>query len=477
MRNTLIPIFETATRRNSLTAKMVDNSIAIFLSNTHQLRNADVEYPYRQDSNFWYLTGVDDADCILILKKVRGEILTTLYIPKFDELMVIWTGQDLTSDKAKQESGINDIMLTEDFEQSLATVCKGVSTIYFDEGLEGWSEMRTIISKHIHSQSRRSNSENITTIHKTSILINELRLFKSDWEIDQMRISNRIALEAHNKIQNYLYEVKKNIYEYELEAILYNHFKSNGCDWSYPAIVAAGDNANILHYTRNNSKVGQGDLILIDAGCEYNYYASDITRCYTIGGEFTDPQKLIVELVQRAQNAAIQNLSEPNATMVSYHNAAVEVLTQGLIQLGILKGSVESNIESKTYQKYYPHGTGHFLGLDVHDVGQYKNLDGTRAEVKIQPRMCLTVEPGLYFRSDDMTVPVEFRGIGVRIEDDVVIRPDGSVEVLENVKEGFVDYAKMIASRKKYSDKIKQFSKGKNRNVKLLNADIDKYNY
>ena len=430
MRNTLIPLLELQSRRNNLVQKMADNSVAIFLSNTNQIRNADVEYPFRQNSNFWYLTGVDDANCIFIIRKVRGEVLFRLFIPKFDELKVIWTGQDLTVEKAKLESGIDNILLTEDFEQSFEGVTKGVDTIYFDEGLESWSEMRNIISKYIHSQARRSNSENITTICKTSILINELRLYKSDWEIDQMRISNQIALEAHNKIQNYLYEVKKNIYEYELEAILYNHFKTNGCDWSYPAIVAAADNANILHYTRNNSLIRQGDLILIDAGCEYNYYASDITRCYTIGGEFSESQKAIIELVTKAQTAAIQNLSDPNSTMVSYHNAAVEVLTQGLIQLGILKGSVESNIESKTYQKYYPHGTGHFLGLDVHDVGQYKNPDGTRAEVKIQPRMCLTVEPGLYFRSDDITVSAEFRGIGVRIEDNVVIRDDSSVEVL-----------------------------------------------
>ncbi len=434
MRNTLIPLIDLHTRRASLATKMVDNSIAIFLSNTNQIRNADVEYPFRQDSNFWYLTGVDDADCILIVKKIAGEVSFQLFIPKFDELKVIWTGQDLTVDKAKQESGIETILLTEDFETSLKQIFEGIETVYFDEGLESWSEMRSVISKYIHTQSRRSKSENITTIHKTSILINELRLYKSDWEIDQLRISNRIAQTAHNKIQNYLYEVKKDIYKYELEAILYKHFKTNGCDWSYPAIVAAGDNANILHYTRNNSMIRQGDLILIDAGCEYNYYASDITRCYTIGGEFTDSQKVIIELVTKAQTAAILNLSESNATMVSYHNAAVRILTQGLIDLGILQGSVESNIATKTYQKYYPHGTGHFLGLDVHDVGQYKNLDGTRAEVKIEPRMCLTVEPGLYFRSDEMTVPTEFRGIGVRIEDDVVIRVDCSVEVLGKAK-------------------------------------------
>jgi Xaa-Pro aminopeptidase len=430
MRNTVIPITELSSRRDNLTNQTENNSVAIFLSNTTQIRNADVEYPFRQDSNFWFLTGIDDADCILLVKKVRGEITTCLYIPKFDEHKALWTGQDLTAEKAKLESGIEQINFVEDFESDLVNICSGINSVYFNEGLENWSEMRRTISKFIKGQSRRSNAENIISFHKTSVLINKLRLYKSDWEIEQMRISNRIALEAHKKVQDYLYEVKENVYEYQLEAILYNHFKTNGCEWSYPAIVAAGNNANILHYGRNNTLINKNDLILIDAGCEYNYCASDITRCYTIGGEFTEPQKIILELVQKAQTAAIQNLSEPNATMVSYHNSAIKVLTQGLIDLGILTGSIESNIENKTYQKYYPHGTGHFLGLDVHDVGQYRNLDGTRAEVKIQPRMCMTVEPGLYFSKDDMSIPAEFRGIGVRIEDDIVIRSDGSVEIL-----------------------------------------------
>jgi Xaa-Pro aminopeptidase len=430
MRNTLIPFAEITFRRNNLASRMVDNSVAIFLSNTTQFRNADVEYPFRQDSNFWYLTGIDDADCILVFKKVRGEISVRLYIPRFDEHKALWTGQDLTITKAMEESGITEILLTENFEQNLDLICKGVDTVYFDEGLDIWSKMRRMISDYLHIQSRRSLSENITTINKTLVLVNNFRLYKSDWEIEQMRISNRIALEAHDKVQNYLYEVKENIYEYQLESVLYNHFKSNSCDWSYPAIVAAGNNANILHYGRNNSLIKNSDLILIDAGCEHNYYASDITRCYTIGNDFSESQKVILELVQKAQTAAIANLSEPNSTMVSYHKATVETLTTGLIELGILKGSVESNIASKNYQKYYPHGTGHFLGLDVHDVGKYKNLDGTRAEVKIEPRMCMTVEPGLYFNSSDESVPKEFRGIGVRIEDDIVISKDGSVEVI-----------------------------------------------
>jgi Xaa-Pro aminopeptidase len=430
MRNTLIPIAELKSRRDNLSSKMVDNSVAIFLSKTAQFRNADVEYPFRQDSNFWYLTGIDDADCILVIKKVGGEVLSKLYIPKYDEHKALWTGQDLTNEKASLESGILEIFYVEDFENNLMNICSGVSSVYFDQDLETWSEMKQTISKFINSQSRRSITENITVTSKISTLINDLRLFKSNWEIEQMRISNRISLEAHNLVKNYLYEVKENVYEYQLEAMLNNHFKNSGCDWSYPAIVAAGNNANILHYTKNNALINKNDLILIDAGCEYNYYASDITRCFTIGGEFTASQNIILELVQKAQSAAIANLSKVGSTMVSYHNIAVKVLTEGLIDLGILKGSVESNIINKSYQKYYPHGTGHFLGLDVHDVGQYKNLDGTRAEVKIQPGMCLTVEPGLYFNANDESVPKEFRGIGVRIEDDIVINQDGSFEVL-----------------------------------------------
>jgi Xaa-Pro aminopeptidase len=433
MRNTTIPVTELKSRRDNLANKMVGNSVAIFLSNTHQLRNADVEYPFRQDSNFWYLTGIDDADCILVIKKVRGEVKVSLYIPKFDEHKALWTGQDLTWDKASGQSGLSSFGYIINFDQELNFLFSGVSVVYFDEGLESWSEMRRTITTFIRNQTRRALAENITTVYKTSVLINDLRLYKSDWEIEQMRNSNGIALKAHNLVQNYLYEVKENVYEYQLEAILYNHFKNNGCDWSYPAIVAAGNNANVLHYTKNNSLINKNDLILIDAGCEYNYYASDITRCYTIGGEFSESQNMILDLVQKAQSAATANLSEVGSTMVSYHNAAVKVLTQGLIDLGILKGSVESNIQNKSYMKYYPHGTGHFLGLDVHDVGQYKNLDGTRAEVKIQPGICLTVEPGLYFSKNDLDVPAEFRGIGVRIEDDIVIRKDGSVKVLGKV--------------------------------------------
>jgi Xaa-Pro aminopeptidase len=176
MRNTTILIAELKIRRDNLTNRMVDNSVAIFLSNTTQFRNADVEYPFRQDSNFWYLTGIDDADCILVLKKVRGEVTTSLYIPKFDSQKALWTGQDLTNQKATVESGISEIKFTEDFENDLISICSSVNVVYFDEGFENWSEMRHAVSKFINGQSRRSITENITTIHKTSVLINDLRL-------------------------------------------------------------------------------------------------------------------------------------------------------------------------------------------------------------------------------------------------------------------------------------------------------------
>ncbi len=430
-----IPHSELTTRRQKILDNMEDNSVFILFSAQIISRNADVEYPFRQDSSFWYLTGHNEPNsCLILSKKSNLEKTVThqqILTRGRNKAQEIWTGRQLDIVEVSELVDIADVGLFEDLEIILPQALVGTQTVYVDLG-GSYQHFHDQIQTLIFGNQRRSSSENITTIHKTSILTTPLRLIKSQWEIAQLQISSDIAIIAHKNIGKRIRQ-DSNLYENQIEADLYHSFKSQNVDWSYPAIVASGSNACILHYIQNDQIIQKNGLVLVDAGCEYGYYASDITRCYPAGGKFSEPQKEIYNLVLKAQLECIAELGRPNATTISFHNKAVEVLTQGLINLSILTGSLEENIQNKTYSKYFMHGTGHFLGLDVHDVGSYKNLDGTRADTKLVAGMVLTVEPGLYFDPEDIFIPSQYRGIGVRIEDNIVITKNGTLNLTQNL--------------------------------------------
>jgi Xaa-Pro aminopeptidase len=261
-----------------------------------------------------------------------------------------------------------------------------------------------------------------------------MRLIKEPWEIDQIKKAISISNKAHKAAMSF---ARPGILEYEVGATMEYIFKKNGgTHYAYESIVAGGDNANILHYTNNSEILKDGDLLLIDAGAEYNLYASDITRTFPINKKFSNTQKAAYEIVLTAQKAVIEN-SLPGRTLTENHQIALKILTQGLIDLKILKGSLEENLEKENYKTYYPHGTGHWLGLDVHDHNPY--LEEDLSDIKFRPGMVFTVEPGLYLSKEDQNIPSEFRGIGIRIEDDLLITDKGNINLSQEVPKEIKD--------------------------------------
>lgn len=431
----LIPQSTLQKRRKKFADLMEDNSAALFLSAEVQHRNSDVEHKFRQDSSFWYLTGFNEPDSALLIIKTKKETVNYIFSRPREKEKEIWTGKIAGPKKAKEITGTDQAFEFKELESQLEKLLSGLSHVYFEFSLSNYHFLRSKILEIV--KHRR-----IQRITSTQNLIGELRLFKEAFEIEQMKTAAKISAEAHKLAMQ---KAKPGKHEFTLEGIIEGHFRLCGAGWAYPSIVASGNNATILHYTANDQELQKGDLLLIDAGSEYNYYASDITRTFPVNGKFSKAQRQAYELVLNSQKAAIAQCHKKNATFDSVHEAAVEVLCEGLIDLGLLKGKLSENIKNKTFRKFYMHKTSHWLGLDVHDVGSYleplveaKNLKETSANSKpkdnsriLKPGMVITVEPGLYFDPEDTTIPKEYRGIGIRIEDDVLITKTGA-EVLTN---------------------------------------------
>ncbi len=454
-----VPLDEIEKRRVKLVNLMEPNSVFIVLSGEVQKRNSDVEYPFRQNSDFWYLTGIDEENSALVIVKSQYDTVKTIIFGQTkDKLKETWTGERLGLDKMLEISGANEVCNFEELLQKLSDILKGTSQVYFDYQGDNFVNLR----KKIMDLVGESGSD--TGVSKKSSLLKKLRIIKSPWELEQMRQAARINTLAFSKIKENLegwFGEKQVIaqpfldsinypetYEYQIEAEILNTYKQNGLTWSYPPIVAGGKNATILHYTKNNNLLKNNKFLLIDAGCEYNYYASDVTRTFVTGTEMSGVQQEIYNLVLKANQAVIEELikvfgsknkvdlnngggvvevQDKILTLQSLHELAVKVLCEGLINLNLLEGTLEENLKKSDYKKYYMHGTSHWLGLDVHDAGDYRDTQGQPLQLK--SGMVFTVEPGLYFDANDETIPAELRGLGVRIEDDIAITDHG-VEVL-----------------------------------------------
>jgi Xaa-Pro aminopeptidase len=423
-------------RRQKLFEMLENNSSFLIFSNQILARNADVEYPFRQDSSFYYLTGINEDCCAYFLKKdLDGQKTEILFIQEKTHQEQIWTGSVNGREKSLEISRIETILNFNNLVEKIGEELKNTQKIYFDPK-GSYQSLRDKVSNFVFENSRRQISENLISAGKTNSILRNLRMYKDEWEVAQMKKSAEIAIQAHISSVQKMYQrlaSGKKIWEYEVCSDLYHHFGYNNCTWSYPAIVAGGANSCVLHYTANNQELKKGDLLLIDAGCEYHYYASDITRCYPISGKFSESQKAVYEVVLKANLACIEEITRSGSTYSSYHDVSVRVLTTGLINLGILKGSVEGNIEQKNYFKYYMHGVGHWLGLDVHDSGIYVDKNGKRSDIEITEGMALTVEPGLYFDPLDENIPEQFRGIGIRIEDDILKTKTGIKNLTEKM--------------------------------------------
>ncbi|WP_395680524.1 aminopeptidase P N-terminal domain-containing protein [Dokdonella sp.] len=413
---------EYARRRKQLMRMAGPDAIVIVPAAPERVRNNDAHYPYRQDSDFHYLSGFPEADAVLALVPGRAPSETILFCRERDAERERWDGPRAGTEGAVAVYGMDDAFPIDDIDDILPGLIEGRTRVYYHFGRDAEFDLKLIgWVNRVRAQIRHGAKpphEFVALPH----LLHDLRLYKSRAELRLMRKSAQIAAEAHRRAMR---ATRAGLNEHEIEAELLHAFRKHGAVPSYEPIVGGGANGCVLHYRANNAELRDGDLLLVDAGAEYQCYASDITRTWPVNGRWSPEQRVLYELVLAAQLAAIDEV-RAGRTFDAYHEAAVRTLTRGLCKLGLLAGSVEKNLREHTYRKFYMHKTGHWLGLDVHDAGDYR-IDG---EFRVlEPGMVVTVEPGLYIAPDLKGVPAKFRGIGIRIEDDVVVT-DGEPEVI-----------------------------------------------
>ena len=410
---------EFARRRKNLMGMMDKHTIAIIPGAREVTRSRDTEYPFRQNSDLFYLTGFEEPDAVLVLVPGRRQGQVVLFCRERDPDMELWNGYRLGPEGAVAYLGVDDAFPIDDLDEILPGLIEGTQRIYysmghddvFDQRVMGWvNQIRKLV---------RTGAAPPADFTDLAFLLHEQRLIKSAAEVRVMRKAGEISAAAHVRAMQ---ECQPGRYEYHLEAAIQHTFAEHGARFpAYNSIVGSGANACVLHYTENASKMRAGDLVLIDAGCEYQGYAADITRTFPVSGQFSTEQRAIYDVVLEAQRAAIAKV-RPGNTWNQPHDATVRVITRGLIKLGLLRGKERELIKAEAYRDFYMHRAGHWLGLDVHDVGEYR-VDGRWRQ--LEPGMVLTIEPGIYVAADNTKVPKRWRGIGVRIEDDVVVTEQG----------------------------------------------------
>jgi Xaa-Pro aminopeptidase len=437
---TRIPRSEYARRRKALMAEMEPNSIAILPAAPMYIRNRDVEHIYRQDSDFQYLSGFPEPEAVIALIPGREHGEYVLFCRERDPARELWDGLRAGQDGAVSEYGADDAFPIGDIDDILPGLIEGRSRVYyaigsnqeFDHRLMEW--INTIRSKA--RQGAQPPNEFVALDH----LLHDLRLYKSANEIKVMKHAAEISARAHIRAMQ---ASRSGLYEYHLEAELDYEFRKGGAKMpAYGSIVAAGKNACILHYRENDALLKDGDLVLIDAGCEIDCYASDITRTFPVNGRFSPEQKAIYELVLAANEEAFKHIA-PGKHWNEAHEATVQVITAGLVELGLLQGDVDELIAAEAYKPFYMHRAGHWLGMDVHDVGDYKVGGEWRV---LEPGMSMTVEPGIYIAADNQDVAKKWRGIGVRIEDDVVVTRTGCEILTGGVPKSIAEIEALMAA-------------------------------
>ncbi|MGE0581360.1 MAG: Xaa-Pro aminopeptidase [Steroidobacteraceae bacterium] len=417
-----VPRAEFKRRRRQLMRSMGRDSIAIVPAAPVRLRNSDVEYAYRQDSDFHYLTGFDEPESVAILVPGRAQAEYVLFVRDRDPARETWDGRRAGPTGATRDYDADDAFPIGDIDEILPGLLENREKVYyamgthpeFDQRVVGWVNGLRAQSK----RGRHAPQEFVALDH----VLHDMRLFKSRAELAMMREAARIGAAAHVRAMRACAPGRN---EYEIAAEIAHEFHRHNAGHSYLPIVGGGENACILHYRENDAVLRDGDLLLIDAGCEYQKYASDITRTFPVSGRFTPAQRAVYDVVLEANLAATAKV-RPGNHWNEPHDAAVRVITQGLVRLGLLKGRVPALEKAQAYRRYFMHRTGHWLGMDVHDVGDYKIGDEWRV---FEPGMVLTIEPGIYIPANARGVPKRLRGIGIRIEDDVVVTR-GGCEVL-----------------------------------------------
>lgn len=421
-------------RREQL-AERIGDGVIVVPSDEVIPRNNGNEFPYHQRPNFFYLTGFYEPEAILVMNVKNGESKTTIFVQPKDLKIEQWTGIRLGKEKAPETLEMDQAFNLDEFDKELPALLKGSRSLY----LEVYEEFP--VNKKVFQQCRQYNRiKDLDSFYPQEIknlgfILGQMRMYKDTDEINSMRTAVEASRLAYEKVMR---EPGNN--ESDIYAELEYHFLKRGNGSAYTSIVASGNNANIMHYVENNQALKDGELVLIDAGAEYKGVACDITRTFPINGKFSPAQKTVYEIVLKSIKAGISATVTGN-TLDDVHKASVEVIVEGLLEIGVLKGDKAENIEKKTYQKYFPCATSHWLGLNVHDV--CANVDDQGNRLTFEPGMIFTVEPGIYLMDDFEEVPEEFRGIGIRIEDDILVTEDGYENLTECVVKEIADIEAM----------------------------------
>ncbi|GAL56672.1 Xaa-Pro aminopeptidase [Pseudescherichia vulneris NBRC 102420] len=428
-------------RRQALLAQMAPASAALIFSAPEATRSADSEYPYRQNSDFWYFTGFNEPEAVLVLiKSDDTHNHSVLFNRLRDKTAEIWFGRRLGQEAAPEKLGVDRALAFSEIDEQLYQLLNGLDVVYHAQGEYPYAD--TILFTAL-DKLRKGSRQNLTapaSITDWRPIVHEMRLFKSPEEIDVLRRAGEISALAHTRAMQ---ACRPGMFEYQLEGEILHEFNRHGARFaSYNTIVGGGENGCILHYTENESELRDGDLVLIDAGCEYRGYAGDITRTFPINGKFTPAQREIYDIVLASLDAAL-TLFRPGTSIQDVTSDVVRIMITGLVKLGILKGDVEQLMADNAHRAFFMHGLSHWLGLDVHDVGVY----GPDRSRTLEPGMVLTVEPGLYI-APDADVPPQYRGIGIRIEDDILITENGNENLTASVVKKADEIEALMAAAK-----------------------------
>jgi len=427
---------EFSQRREKFFSKLDDNSIAILTSNDIGIMSNDVDYYYRQNSDLYYLSGFVEPKTVLVFEKNEGETKYTMIVPPKDPEFETWNGRRSGVEGAKENFGADESYSNENLEEVISEKLPKYGKVYYEIGRS--DKMDNIILNLITKAYKKKRSKTLgphILVNPTSI-IEKMRTKKTPYELELMRRANKISIEAHRKAMK---STKVGMKEYELEAVYMYHFYKNGARRpAYTSIVGSGVNATILHYIENDDTINDGDLVLADCGSEFKYYASDITRTWPANGKFTDPQTEVYQIVLDVQNECIE-MCKPGIKFKEIADYSVKKLTEGMVKLGLLEGDVDKLIEDKKYRRFYMHGLGHWLGIDTHDTSRISLMEST-----LEPGHVFTIEPGIYIPEDD-DIEEKYRGIGVRIEDDILITENGHENLTGSLEKTVDELEKLLA--------------------------------
>ncbi|WP_288655083.1 MULTISPECIES: Xaa-Pro aminopeptidase [Pantoea] len=423
----MITLEQFRQRRQALITQMAPGSAALIFAAPEVTRSNDTEYSYRQNSDFWYFTGFNESQALLVLIKSDEHHNHSVLFNRIRDLTAeVWSGRRLGQEAAPAKLGVDRALPWDDIGEQLHLLLNGLDVVYHAQGEYGYADQLLFSALEKLRRGFRQNLSAPASVTDWRPWVHEMRLFKSAEEIEMLRQAGKISALAHTRAMQ---QCRPGMYEYQLEGEIHHEFSRHGARFpSYNTIVGSGENGCILHYTENESAMRDGDLVLIDAGCEFHGYAGDITRTFPVNGRFTPPQREIYDIVLASLHKAL-SMFRPGVSIHEVNDEVAHIMITGLVDLGILDGNIDELFEAQAHRPFFMHGLGHWLGLDVHDVGDYGTPSRDRV---LEPGMVLTVEPGLYI-APDASVPPQYRGIGVRIEDDIVITATGHENLTDSV--------------------------------------------